>query len=158
MKNLDERGAVALTAFQTKTRRQMRECGDPSYRTIARRSYELTKSMHRKELLLSSSTVFRMVNGTHKPSWQSVESLMLCLGVSEIEIEKVWRVAWVELMDILRPIADSALSEYDAEEGADQAASGVECELCGAWVTNPELHAQWHKQNGAVNRRLRIAS
>jgi hypothetical protein len=157
MKNLDERSITALNSFRTKVRRKMRESGDPSYRTIAHRSFEMAKTHGRAELLLSSSTVFRMVNGTHKPSWTSIESLMLCMSVSATEIEEIWRPAWVELMDVLKPIAGE-LSEFDAEEGADQAASGVECELCGAWVTNPERHAAWHKQNGAVHRRLRLAS
>lgn len=83
---------------------------------------------------------------------------MRCLEVSETEIEKIWRPAWVELMDVLRPIGSGEPSQYDAEDGADQAAAGVECEVCGAWVTNPQRHTAWHKQNGATGRRLRLAS
>jgi transcriptional regulator with XRE-family HTH domain len=110
--------------FALSLRRARREAGDPSYRELARRTG------------YSISSISRTLTGATFPRWAFTELLLNSLGLSQEQVQGLWRRRWLE--------AAEAVSPLGVNPGQDEVPAGRECGQCGALVLNPLRHQAWH--------------
>jgi hypothetical protein len=128
--NFDE-ARSALASFQTDLQVVRRNAGNPSYDTLVIRSGNE----------LSKSTITRALNGPKPPSWPVVEKYLQMCGVNETQVGR-WQARWASIFNLFHPLLGSV--EVPAEHTKRPA--GQECDTCGAWVTNPVRHEEWHSR------------
>jgi hypothetical protein len=126
--------AIALRQFVLDLREARRTAGEPPYATLVQR-------MNRE---FSKATISRVLNGA-RPSWHFTLCFLGACGVSDSAIMETWRPKWTALQNALRPFdLHGSIEDANGPRRAD-------CTICGAWATNPSLHADYHRQRGDVS-------
>lgn len=142
-----------ITKFVQAMHREKREHGDPSLALIERRA----RKHDRNAVGVSRATLWRAFNGTKLPGWETVEQILsFGFGKSAETINTIWRPWWCAIRNLHDGCnvvdAASTIAMITAELNGKTAAarkipavpSGEECELCGAWVVNPQRHNMFH--------------
>jgi hypothetical protein len=111
-----------------------RNVGEPSYRKIAR------QLDHR----VSAATICRAFQGERLPSWEVVEAILTVFNIPASEIDGIWRPRWVRIKNAIDPIPVTNDDMPTNIVEITQPPAGVECTICGSWVTNMDLHTAWH--------------
>ncbi|GLY48559.1 helix-turn-helix transcriptional regulator [Lentzea sp. NBRC 102530] len=113
-----------------------RYSGAESYRSLERRIGYSVSTIHRA---LKSTTTL--------PEWRVVAALLNAFGVSESTIAEDWLPRWAEIKSLKDPIRRRTRSQGadPQSESPTSPSTGTECPICGAWVTNVELHGKFHE-------------
>lgn len=130
-------GEYLRRQFVADLRDQYIESGKLPYRKLAARSESLPRSGGRS-MSFSKTTVSRILNGKAEPRWDFVVAFLRTLDVPESTINEQWRPRWTALMSKLHAF------EVQPTESDLEMPPGTTCPVCGSWVTDPELHKQWH--------------
>ncbi|WP_117210525.1 helix-turn-helix domain-containing protein [Allorhizocola rhizosphaerae] len=134
---LDDEQAQALESMITDLMHVRRNDGDPSLREIA------LKGSRGAGGSVSYATISRVLQGKAEPTWRSTTVILRGCGVSEREISTTWKQRWLELAEILRPVTSPIMKPSPAPDG-------FQCGICGSWVINPKIHANFHDRVGQI--------
>jgi hypothetical protein len=122
--------AIAEFALDLKVIR--RQAGDISYRRLA------------SKMNYAVSTVDRALKGEKLPTWPVTEAFLRACGCRPEDL-MAWRTRWTKITDLIDPLPNFSAHDQRLTPPTQQL-PGTECNRCGVWVTNMDLHHEWHTQ------------
>jgi hypothetical protein len=121
--------AAAIAEFALDLKVIRRQAGDISYRRLASR------------MNYAVSTVDRALKGKKLPTWPVTESFLRACGCRPDEVV-AWRTRWIKIADLINPLPNT--DDCESRSIPPAQLPGQECDRCGVWVTDMDLHHQWH--------------
>ena len=125
--------------------------GKPSYRWLADQSVILERT-EEAVVSFSKTTVSRVLKGMVEPRWDFVMAFLRTLKVPARTITEKWRPRWAEMIAMMHADDLAAISMPAAGMPP-----GYTCTVCGCWVTDKDVHEEWHKSNPAGTAWLAVA-
>jgi transcriptional regulator with XRE-family HTH domain len=134
--------AALTAAFAADLRHARLMAGNPSYYRLA----DLAR--------YSVPTISRALAGRTLPRWATAEAILQALGIARDQIDNQWRPQWARALEARDPSHPRHHGHAPAPEQAHHAPSpgSLECEDCGALISDLVQHQAWHWR---IERQLR---